>query len=222
MVVVGAQSFLRQGHLSDRHLSVRLGVVAVVENCRTFTCHPRSAQVASTGRATGLLLPARAQPQALPEGEPAMAQEKFLVLLPLVVLALLGLACVQPSLARESKAMKFQRQHMDSHPAAISASYCNLMMKRRNMTDGWCKPVNTFVHEPLADVQAVCSQKDVLCKNGQSNCHQSRSQMNITDCRLKNGSKFPKCVYTTTQKEQYIVVACEGNPHVPVHFDACL
>nr|XP_004402205.2 PREDICTED: ribonuclease pancreatic [Odobenus rosmarus divergens] len=152
--------------------------------------------------------------------ETTMAQEKFFSLFPLLVLVLLVLGCVQPSLGKESRAKKFQRQHMDSDTSAISSSYCNQMMTHRNMTDGWCKPVNTFVHEPLPDVQAVCLQGNVICKNGQPNCHQSSSRMNITNCRLRNGSKYPNCKYQTTQEEKSIIVACEGDPYVPVHFDA--
>nr|AGF41077.1 RNase1 [Rhinopoma hardwickii] len=150
-----------------------------------------------------------------------MAQEKSLILFPLLVLMLLVLGWVPPSLGKESRTMKFQRQHMDpgNYPGNNS-NYCNEMMRRRKMTQGWCKPVNTFVHESLADVQAICLQGKVTCKNGQPNCHQSHSSMNITDCRLTAGSKYPNCEYRTSQKDRHIIVACEGNPYVPVHFDA--
>nr|P04059.1 RecName: Full=Ribonuclease pancreatic; AltName: Full=RNase 1; AltName: Full=RNase A [Proechimys guairae] len=122
---------------------------------------------------------------------------------------------------KESSAKKFQRQHIDSSGSpSTNPNYCNAMMKSRNMTQERCKPVNTFVHEPLADVQAVCFQKNVPCKNGQSNCYESTSNMHITDCRLTSNSKFPDCLYRTSQEEKSIIVACEGNPYVPVHFDA--
>nr|Q9WUX6.1 RecName: Full=Ribonuclease pancreatic; AltName: Full=RNase 1; AltName: Full=RNase A; Flags: Precursor [Uranomys ruddi]CAB41486.1 pancreatic ribonuclease [Uranomys ruddi] len=147
-----------------------------------------------------------------------MGLEKSLILFPLLVLVL---GWVQPSLARESPAMKFERQHMDSDGASSSSStYCNQMMKRREMTKESCKPVNTFVHEPLADVQAVCSQENVTCKNGKQNCYKSTSALHITDCRLKDNSKYPNCDYKTSQYQKHIIVACEGNPYVPVHFDA--
>ncbi|XP_066198925.1 ribonuclease pancreatic [Saccopteryx leptura] len=149
-----------------------------------------------------------------------MAQEKSLILFPLLVLVLLVLGWVQPSLGKESRTKKFQRQHMDPGGNASGNSiYCNQMMRRRKMTEGRCKPVNTFVHEPLVDVQAICLQGNITCKNGQPNCHKSNSSMNITDCRLTNGSKYPNCQYKTSSKERQIIVACEGNPYVPVHFD---
>nr|Q9WUS2.1 RecName: Full=Ribonuclease pancreatic; AltName: Full=RNase 1; AltName: Full=RNase A; Flags: Precursor [Gerbillus nigeriae]CAB41479.1 pancreatic ribonuclease [Gerbillus nigeriae] len=146
-----------------------------------------------------------------------MGLEKSLLLLPLLVLVL---GCVQPSLGKESSAMKFERQHMDSEGTGSSPTYCNQMMKRREMTKGSCKPVNTFVHEPLADVQAVCSQEKVTCKNGKSNCYKSSSALHITDCHLKGNSKYPNCDYKTSNYQKHIIVACEGNPYVPVHFDA--
>ncbi|XP_032712870.1 ribonuclease pancreatic-like [Lontra canadensis] len=148
-----------------------------------------------------------------------MDQERFFILFPPLFLVLLVLDYVQPSLAKESRAKKFQRQHMDPNTSTITASYCNEMMKRRNMTVGRCKLVNTFIHEPLHKVRAICFQENVRCKNGQSNCHQSSSKMRITDCRLKKGSKYPKCDYQTQQLQKSIIVACECVQYETVHFD---
>ncbi|XP_033291801.1 ribonuclease pancreatic [Orcinus orca] len=145
---------------------------------------------------------------------------KSLVLLPWLVLVLLVLGWVQPSLGKESPAMKFQRQHMDSGSSpGNNSNYCNQMMMRRKMTQGRCKPVNTFVHESLEDVKAVCFQKNIHCKNGKTNCYESNSTMYITECRETGSSKYPNCAYKTSQKEKHIIVACEGDPYVPVHFD---
>ncbi|XP_072820053.1 ribonuclease pancreatic [Vicugna pacos] len=142
--------------------------------------------------------------------------QKFQLLFLLVVLG-----WVQPSLGSETAAEKFERQHMDSDGSSSSNSnYCNQMMKRREMTGGYCKPVNTFIHESLEDVQAVCSQESVTCKNGQTNCHQSTSTMHITDCRETGSSKYPNCAYKASNLQKHIIIACEGKPYVPVHFDA--
>nr|XP_031528841.1 ribonuclease pancreatic [Vicugna pacos] len=133
---------------------------------------------------------------------------------------LLVLGWVQPSLGRESAAERFERQHMDSgNSPGNNTNYCNQMMKRRNMTLVRCKPVNTFIHESLEDVQAICSEKNITCKNGKYNCHQSNSTMNITDCRQTGSSRYPNCVYTTKELQKHIIIACEGNVSVPVHFD---
>nr|Q8VD87.1 RecName: Full=Ribonuclease pancreatic gamma-type; AltName: Full=RNase 1 gamma; Flags: Precursor [Rattus rattus]CAC86442.1 pancreatic ribonuclease gamma [Rattus rattus] len=145
-----------------------------------------------------------------------MGLEKSFLLFSLLVLVL---GWVQPSLgveSRETQTQKFQRQHMDEEGHFPSSpTYCNQMMKSRGMTSGSCKPMNTFVHEPLETVQAICSQGQVTCKNGKRNCHKSSSTLRITDCRLKGSSKYPKCDYTTTDSQKHIIIACDV-----VHLDA--
>ncbi|XP_076787182.1 ribonuclease pancreatic-like [Arvicanthis niloticus] len=147
-----------------------------------------------------------------------MSLEKFLILFPLFVLVL---GWVQPSLGQESKVEKFKRQHID--PEGFfngSPTYCNEMMASQKMTEGSCKPKNTFVHKSLEDVQAVCSQEKVTCKNKKNNCYKSKATMQITDCSLLGNSKYPNCKYKTTHNlQKQIIVACEGNPSQPVHFD---
>nr|AGF41083.1 RNase1 beta1 [Tadarida insignis] len=152
-----------------------------------------------------------------------MAQEKSLILFSLSALVLLVLGLDQPSLGQETGAMKFKRQHMDSNSNPNNnPNYCDEMMGRRKMTQRWCKPVNTFVHEPLEDVKAICFQDRILCKNKRdTNCHKSKSSMRVTDCRLTNGSRYPNCKYNTSlTTNRQITVACLGDPYVPVHFDA--
>nr|Q8VD90.1 RecName: Full=Ribonuclease pancreatic gamma-type; AltName: Full=RNase 1 gamma; Flags: Precursor [Rattus fuscipes]CAC86438.1 pancreatic ribonuclease gamma [Rattus fuscipes] len=150
-----------------------------------------------------------------------MGLEKSFILFSLLVLVL---GCVQPSLVGESKespSEKFKRRHMDEEgPYQSSPTYCNQMMKDRGMTSGRCKPLNTFVHESWAKVKAICSQDKVTCKNGKSNCHKSISTLNITDCLLMGSSKYPKCDYSTTARQKHSIIACDGNPYVPVHYDA--
>ncbi|XP_049624650.1 ribonuclease pancreatic-like [Suncus etruscus] len=150
-----------------------------------------------------------------------MVLKKSFIFTPLLVLLMvLLLGCVQPSLGKESRSKKFQRQHVDSEGSpSINSNYCDLMMKRRKMTQGRCKPVNTFVHEPLPAIQAVCREQSIPCKNGQPNCHKSNSTMNLTNCRLKKGARDANCAYQTIRKEGHITVACEGDLYLPVHFD---
>ncbi|XP_022381162.1 ribonuclease pancreatic-like isoform X2 [Enhydra lutris kenyoni] len=148
-----------------------------------------------------------------------MAQERFFILFLLLVLVLLVLGCVHPSLAKESRDEKFLWQHMDPATSTVTASYCNQMMNHQNMMVGPCKPVNMFIHELLPDVQAVCFQGNVPCKNRQPNCYQSSSKMHIIDCHLKKGSKYPKYNYQTQQLQKPIIVACECVQYETVHFD---
>ncbi|XP_004599886.1 ribonuclease pancreatic [Ochotona princeps] len=143
-----------------------------------------------------------------------MAWAKFVVLSSLVLgLPVLGLAKFDV----DSLALKFQWQHIDP-TLPRSSTYCNQKMEEQDMTQG-CKPLNTFVHEPLEKVQAVCFQENVICKDGQTNCYWSKCKMHTTDCHLLNPSMYPNCRYQTFQKDRYIIVACQGNPFVPVHYE---
>ncbi|XP_036593196.1 ribonuclease pancreatic-like [Trichosurus vulpecula] len=148
-----------------------------------------------------------------------MALKKSHMVLVLLGFFLVGLA--QLSAGAESAAEKFQRQHMDTeHLTANNSNYCNLMMKARNMTTDRCKPINTFIHEPKEIVDAVCQEENITCKNGQTNCHQSSSPLILTQCTESGASQFPNCLYDTTYLNNPIIVACEGDVYVPVHFDA--
>lgn len=153
-----------------------------------------------------------------------MALKKSLILFPILALMpLVLLGWVHPSLVRESGAMRFIRQHIDSQfPSASNTTYCDVMMVRRNMTQGACKLVNTFVHASIPVVNAVCNNNFTACTNGSNICHRSTSPMILTTCVLKRGSVYPNCAYWTNPVVQYIVVICQGKPYVPVHFDHCI
>ncbi|KAM5235520.1 ribonuclease pancreatic-like [Ctenodactylus gundi] len=146
-----------------------------------------------------------------------MALQKSLVLFPLLTLLLLELGWAQPSLGR------FQREHMDTRnpPPPAPSAYCNRMMSRRNIIQNPCKTLNTFIHENLTNVQAVCYQTNVPCFSipGRTNCYESNAPMNVTECRLTGSSMYPNCQYTTNPIRKHIVVACLGNPRQPVHYD---
>ncbi|CAO2590444.1 Ribonuclease 4 [Lemmus lemmus] len=99
---------------------------------------------------------------------------------------------------------RFLRQHVDSQQTGGSDNYCNLMMQRRKMTSHQCKRFNTFIHEDIWN-------------NGQMNCHEG--VVKVTDCRETGSSRAPNCRYRASASTRRVVIACEGNPEVPVHFD---
>uniref|UniRef100_A0A5F8G1Y3 Ribonuclease A-domain domain-containing protein n=1 Tax=Monodelphis domestica TaxID=13616 RepID=A0A5F8G1Y3_MONDO len=159
------------------------------------------------------------QEEGMPPDEATMALKGSHLMLLLLGLFLAEL--VHQSTGKESPSKKFQRQHMDpENSASDDTKYCDHMMKARNMTKGRCKPVNTFIHEPKEIVDAVCRETNITCKNGQSNCYQSSQPMSLTHCRQTGASKYPNCQYRGSDITKQIIVACEGNPYVPVHFDA--
>ncbi|XP_036736434.2 ribonuclease 4 [Manis pentadactyla] len=146
-----------------------------------------------------------------------MAPQRTHSLLLLLLLTLLGLGLVQPSYGQDHMYQRFLRQHVDPDVSTGSDGYCNLMMQRRKMTLHQCKRFNTFIHESIWNIRSICSTANILCKNGKMNCHEG--VMKVTDCKETGNSKAPNCRYRAKASTRRVVIACEGNPEVPVHFD---
>ncbi|KAM5235244.1 ribonuclease 4-like [Ctenodactylus gundi] len=146
-----------------------------------------------------------------------MALQRTCSLLLLLLLALLGLGLVQPSFGQDRMYQRFLRQHVHSQQTGGSDHYCNVMMQRRRMTNQQCKPVNTFIHETVWNIRSICSTTNIECKNGRMNCHEG--VMKVTDCKETGSSRAPNCRYRAFPSTRRVVIACEGNPEVPVHFD---
>ncbi|XP_075386785.1 ribonuclease 4 [Tenrec ecaudatus] len=146
-----------------------------------------------------------------------MTPQRIHSLILLLLLTLLGLGLVQPSSGQDFMYQRFLRQHVDPEGTGGSNAYCNIMMQRRKMTSYQCKRVNTFIHEDIWNIRSICSTPSIQCKNGLMNCHEG--VVKVTDCRETGGSRAPNCRYRATASIRRIVVACEGHPEVPVHFD---
>ncbi|XP_054572375.1 ribonuclease 4-like [Eptesicus fuscus] len=131
----------------------------------------------------------------------------------------------------ETRNERFQRQHVDSEETGGTDLYCNKMMETRGMTWPHCKKLNTFIHEDIETINNICSTPNIQCKNREMNCHAGVGR--VTECALigrpkdcycsdiviKGGDQPPKCYYKATASTRIVVIACEGNPPVPVHFD---
>nr|XP_042140740.1 ribonuclease 4 [Peromyscus maniculatus bairdii]XP_042140741.1 ribonuclease 4 [Peromyscus maniculatus bairdii]XP_042140742.1 ribonuclease 4 [Peromyscus maniculatus bairdii] len=135
----------------------------------------------------------------------------------LLVLTLLGLGLVQPSSGQDRMYQRFLRQHVAPQDTGGDDRYCNVMMQRRKMTAPQCKRFNTFIHEDIWNIRGICSTANIQCKNSNMNCHEG--VVKVTDCRETGGSRAPNCRYRARASTRRVVIACEGNPEVPVHFD---
>ncbi|XP_012321215.1 ribonuclease 4 isoform X1 [Aotus nancymaae] len=147
-----------------------------------------------------------------------MALQRIHSLLLLLLLTLVGLGLVQPSYGQDRMYQRFLRQHVHPEETGGNDGYCNLMMQRRKMTSNHCKRFNTFIHEDIWNIRSICSTTNIQCKNGRMNCHEG--VVKVTDCRETGSSRVPNCRYRATASTRRVVIACEGNPGVPVHFDS--
>ncbi|XP_077170540.1 ribonuclease-like [Paroedura picta] len=132
----------------------------------------------------------------------------------LLLLVLLGPWPASPQ--RETRHEKFRRQHTDypkTSPDLDARRYCNLMMQRRGMTSGACKPSNTFIHGSPEEVDAICTHGGTYFNE---NYYDSNAHFDVTSCRITGGSQSPPCNYRGRLSTQRVRVACIRNE--PVHF----
>ncbi|KAJ7402331.1 Ribonuclease CL2 [Pitangus sulphuratus] len=114
----------------------------------------------------------------------------------------------------ESRYEKFLRQHVDYPRTSTLAAhrYCETMLARRRVTAQGrpCKPSNTFVHAPVRDLVAACSQAP-----DESGFQSTPTAMGITTCRLRGGDTRTPCAYRARQLHHHVRVSCRDG--LPVH-----
>ncbi|XP_037357820.1 brain ribonuclease-like [Talpa occidentalis] len=137
---------------------------------------------------------------------------KSLVLFSLLVLVLLVLVEAQPSSLRETGPERFRRLHLETRSRYNNiTTYCHNQMRARQIFD---RDFNVFVRASQDAVQAICELPSVRCKNGNMNCHRSRSPMNLIYCAMSRGPLD----YTTTLETGHITIACSDRGE-PMHLD---
>ncbi|KAM6135692.1 ribonuclease CL2-like [Phoenicopterus ruber ruber] len=126
----------------------------------------------------------------------------------------------------ETRYEKFLRQHVDHPQTSVRAAhrYCEIMLARRQVTAPGrpCKPSNTFVHAPAAELVAACTQ--VADAAG---IRSTPTPMSLTACHLRRGNTRrqedtrlredtrPTCTYQVRQLHHHVRVACLDG--LPVH-----
>ncbi|XP_034991791.2 angiogenin-like [Zootoca vivipara] len=109
----------------------------------------------------------------------------------------------------------FLKQHYDYPKSSVGNKYCDVMMKRRGL-DRPCKDVNTFIHDTMNNIKAVCTESGG--KDYGNGLRIALRPFTVTTCKHKGGSTRPPCKYSDNKSSRYIVIACNQNKE-PVHFD---
>ncbi|KAL1780444.1 eosinophil cationic protein-like [Sigmodon hispidus] len=118
----------------------------------------------------------------------------------------------------------FEIQHVNNS----TNLQCTMAMQGVNNYTRRCKNINTFLNTTFADVVHVCGSMNTTCRNGQTNCHNSSTQIPLTFCNLTTpGRHYTQCRYQTTPLIKFYRVACDNStpqdngsyPVVPVHLD---
>uniref|UniRef100_A0A7M4F2S2 Ribonuclease A family member 4 n=1 Tax=Crocodylus porosus TaxID=8502 RepID=A0A7M4F2S2_CROPO len=111
---------------------------------------------------------------------------------------------------------QFVSRHVDQPKtnAPNNNAYCNRLMQSRGLT---CKLTNTFIHNPLNEVKAICTHGGTRFRN---NLFDSNRSFTLTVCRLVSRGRRRRCAYRGTSQTRRIRVACTNQ--MPVHFERIL
>ncbi|XP_014432983.2 ribonuclease pancreatic-like [Pelodiscus sinensis] len=138
------------------------------------------------------------------------------LLLPLVLLAA-GLA----QLGEGATYQDFVNRHVDYEKTPINPErlYCDRMMQRRGMAGRTCKPTNTFLHAPEAQLQAICGRGGHHVPHPRyDNLYESNDVISGTLCTEAPGSRPNDCKYRESPVRSRVTVGCVRGR--PVHLQA--
>ncbi|EMP28511.1 ribonuclease-like [Chelonia mydas] len=130
----------------------------------------------------------------------------------LLLFLVLAWCLAPPAHCQGPRYEKFLRQHHDHPRTNAGRDYCGAMMQRRGMARP-CKNINTFIHAPKAQIQAVCSSGGIEYWG----MRRSRAQFPVTTCSLK-GPPWGRCSYLGHANHRFLVITCDPAGW-PMHFD---
>ncbi|XP_072481381.1 probable inactive ribonuclease-like protein 12 [Notamacropus eugenii] len=148
-------------------------------------------------------------------GEKAKSVNGIFPLLLLLVLAFLLMLGLSRGLDDDFPNEKtFEQEHIDYPKSTRLFRYCNSMMllKRIRGPNDTCKQKHTFIHERLDNLATMCTNitTTATCKYpSKMDCHKSQRKLQLTDCRLIEGTKFPGCKYHSQPKYNSILFYCD-------------
>ncbi|KAH1182254.1 hypothetical protein KIL84_010008 [Mauremys mutica] len=122
------------------------------------------------------------------------------LLLPLILLAAcLVLASGEPWIEPN---FIFQRKHVNypKTDAPDANAYCNKMMLLRGL---YGKAVNTFIHEPVSNINSICKDGGTPIIGG---LYESKDEFNTTQCIFEPDTL--SISYIGVEKKRKIIVGC--------------
>ncbi|XP_074838801.1 angiogenin-2-like [Carettochelys insculpta] len=144
---------------------------------------------------------------------------------PLLLLLLAALLVLLGASANQDQYERFLLQHYDPSPSGRDRRYCEsrmrIMMNKDKKNFGihdkiHCKERNTFIHENLNKIKAICTGAGGTSTPG--GMRESRERFQITQCRNTGGRPLNNCEYRAFADYRTIVIRCD-RAGLPVHFD---
>ena len=96
----------------------------------------------------------------------------------------------------------------------MNTTSCTQRIKdEKIISNGACKPKNSFIKATDTQVQAIC-QRGGRPLGG--NFYESNEKFTVVTCSVTNST--PPCEYSGRQGPKYVTVACDGG--YPVHYES--
>ncbi|KAG5206411.1 hypothetical protein JEQ12_017984 [Ovis aries] len=99
---------------------------------------------------------------------------------------------------------------IDSEMPLTDREYCNLEMKMKRVHNRlYCVKEHFFLQASYDDIQKICHNMFVQCKDGIRKCHRSRKIISGVHCVLTSGVMMPFCEYISSYKEGWVFITCQ-------------
>ncbi|XP_076982804.1 inactive ribonuclease-like protein 9 [Tamandua tetradactyla] len=88
--------------------------------------------------------------------------------------------------------------------------YCNDEVRNKNVHKHLhCVQEHYFLQTKYEDIQKLCYNLFVNCKNGIKRCNRSNKLIDGLYCKLISGTQIPMCDYESVYKKGYVFITCK-------------
>ncbi|XP_019487898.1 PREDICTED: inactive ribonuclease-like protein 9 [Hipposideros armiger] len=116
---------------------------------------------------------------------------------------------------------------VDSDRSLSDSWYCYGEIRMKNIQNRLhCKKEHFFLQVKYEELQNLCNQRFVPCKNGVKKCHRSQKVIEGVYCNLTAGTRMPDCEYESFHKKGHVLITCRWQDDIqqiiPVHVNSIL
>ncbi|XP_077626441.1 inactive ribonuclease-like protein 9 [Crocuta crocuta] len=89
------------------------------------------------------------------------------------------------------------------------SNYCTDEIKTKNVHNRFrCVKEHFFLQTSFEELQDICNNLFVSCKNGVKRCHRSKRLIKGVYCNLTRGVVMTDCVYESSYRQGYVLMTC--------------
>uniref|UniRef100_A0ABI7XVK9 Inactive ribonuclease-like protein 9 n=1 Tax=Felis catus TaxID=9685 RepID=A0ABI7XVK9_FELCA len=102
-----------------------------------------------------------------------------------------------------------RRTIIDPERPLTDSNYCTDEIKMKNVHNRFrCVKEHFFLQISFEELQDICNNLFVSCKNGVKRCHRSRQSIKGVYCNLIEGVVMTDCVYESSYRQGQVLMTC--------------